>query len=379
MSVVTRLASGADGIELKIPSTFEPREDRDGMAVLVDPANEVVWHLFLANDVVLDLSDTSAASLERDVRTHTEYLREVMESSAADFDGKLSPRHPLVSYEHVTVDGKPALSILHRMSLKPGNELVMGHLLVPIRDGLFEARWITKDALTGLRESILFAEELAKHPGADEFVLAELSKSIDYDNPRYDAQFPKHALSRSRAAARWITTDAGIRVTAPPRAIPPRDVELAPQGCSLTLPPRYVAGEPQGNIAKFSRATLAVNDGIETLDILRFTAPETLELVCKGVIARNGCKLTRTVARTPPDPIRAMIVCDGAMGPQTIRVVTAMWGPQPPFVAILVTTPSRSEDLLEEELVSLAKSCRPLAGGRIRTVGEATKPWWKFW
>jgi hypothetical protein len=55
------------------------------------------------------------------------------------------------------------LSVVHRVAYEHGLELVMGHLLVPLRSGLFEFRVIAANkGPTGIRESQLFSEALAK-------------------------------------------------------------------------------------------------------------------------------------------------------------------------------------------------------------------------
>lgn len=70
-------------------------------------------------------------------------------------------RSPLISFDRVVVDGKPALSVLHRMAYQPGRGILMGHLLVPRRLGLFEVRWTNAASQTGFRESVIFAKAAA--------------------------------------------------------------------------------------------------------------------------------------------------------------------------------------------------------------------------
>ncbi|MEI8257808.1 MAG: hypothetical protein WCJ30_19200, partial [Deltaproteobacteria bacterium] len=94
-------------------------------------------------------------------------------------------------------------------------ETVMGHLLVPTREGMVEFRAIAKAGVTGMRETTLLGQALNASPaeGPAE-VMARLGTRF-YDDPAHDAQFPDHPLTRVRSALRWLTTESGLAVSAP--------------------------------------------------------------------------------------------------------------------------------------------------------------------
>lgn len=70
----------------------------------------------------------------------------------------------------------------------PGLEIAMGHLLVPLRDGVLELRCIARNlGATGERESALLMLEMGRQRGRDP---EELMRSIQYNAPEYDAMFP---------------------------------------------------------------------------------------------------------------------------------------------------------------------------------------------
>lgn len=117
---------------------------------------------------------------------------------------------PMIEFERFDVAGGVALTVLHRMSYQPGHEVVMGHTLVPVRRGLFEARWLFTAGLTGYRETMLHAQQ---DRGTDEEP-SRLSQQA-MDDSAHDASFPEHPLTLARAARSWHA-HGRLRVTEPP-------------------------------------------------------------------------------------------------------------------------------------------------------------------
>src|SRR5262245_29647082 len=120
-------------------------KDGADAANLIDRERGIGWYVFFFRGIRLDLSEGARAWLRRNVENHAVYLLLNMarRETGPDTESPQEPpaRSPLISCEHITVDGAPALSIIHRMMYRPGLEILMGHVLVPVTEGLFEVRW----------------------------------------------------------------------------------------------------------------------------------------------------------------------------------------------------------------------------------------------
>jgi hypothetical protein len=393
MSHIEALRTGRRGVRLEVPADWEVTQDDDDAATLVDAKAGVQWHLFYFEDVAFDLSDAGWPSLQRDVRQHADYLFEVMrrhEHAQRDPDAPLPPkppRHPLVSCERVKIDGGDALRVIHRMVMRPGLEIVMGHLLVPAADGLFEARWIARAELTGMRESILLMKAMdveatgteqqhdvpggvavrvhqVPETGRTDDEIESLMKSIDYDAPEHDADFPQHPLSVVRACARALEADYGLRMLRPAKPVPTGEEILASMSIAFTPPPRFVRTSESGKSAMYRRYSLAGNDGTQILGVEVAPANADLEGLARTILNSAGV-LPDTVRRSG-----ALIVCDGTRAGDEARVVIAAApldrGKQV-IVQLLATTSFLLDDI-DQELTAAAQSVRALP-----------RPWWKVW
>src|SRR4051794_14780565 len=102
-------------------------------------------------------------------------------------------------------------------------ELVMGHLLVPLQGGLFEARPFGqgRNPVTGVRESALMILR-----GTQGFL-----SQAEYDDPAHDAQFPDHPVSQVRHALRSLMTAWDLCVTRPAPLPATREIFLSQLGC----------------------------------------------------------------------------------------------------------------------------------------------------
>jgi hypothetical protein len=266
-SLVDALRAGTHGVALEVPSGWTQTRDAPDHVHFVEDATRAIWYLMWFPGVVLDLGASHRGDLARALEHHARAMFDsVVDAQVADGDaGGHPPRtadpswSPIVDVEHVIVDGAPALRTVHRMSYQPGSEIVMAHLLIPLRDGLFEARVVCCDAMTGVRESVLL---IAQGRGAP-----VLLPQRELDDPRHDAGFPDHALSRARAAIRWLRDDSGLRVTAPASPLAGGEAVLAGLGCALTPPPRFVHASTDDEVrdASFRRCSFCGTDGIETL------------------------------------------------------------------------------------------------------------------
>jgi len=298
MSLLKSLARGEHGLVVVPPSHLVVDSDTDDFVALNDPTTGLGWLFYFFPNQRLDLTAEHAPLLDRDVRRHTRQLFEVMfahDTETDDLPPDLRPRTadpewtPLIETETVKVDGGSAFAVLHRMQYRPSRESVMGHTLVPVASGLFEARWMAIAAMTGLRESVL---SLKRPPGAG---FPDVLPQSAFDDPAHDAAFPDHPLSLARAAKRWHEVGT-LRVTEPPPASPTGEVRLASLGCAVTMPSRFVLNDtfrdPRGLTAMFDRTSFSGTDGVDRLLVTRTT--ETLRAFA---VARRLVKLAENMSR----------------------------------------------------------------------------------
>jgi hypothetical protein len=143
----------------------------------------------------------------------------------------------------------------------------MGHTLVPVRRGLFEARWLFTAGLTGYRETMLHAQQ---DRGPDEEP-SRLSQQA-MDDPAHDASFPEHPLTLARAARSWHA-HGRLRVTEPPPRSQSGSRTIEALGCAITPPPRFVFSDVRSDddqtTAVFTRVAFAGTDGVEHLFVTR--------------------------------------------------------------------------------------------------------------
>jgi hypothetical protein len=276
----------------------------------------------------------------------------------------------------------------------------MGHLLVPLREGLFEARFIAVSRQTGMRESVLLMKAMAgeletstlpsasmEHVATSPAGVAlkvvqapggaaggdadKLMASIDYDAERYDALFPTNVLSIARRNARWIRSEAGLRVSQP-GAPPDSSLVLRELRCAITPPPRFALDHCDKNSAQFHRVSLAGNDGVQQLLVER-SEKVNAEMLVEAVRA----SFTSFAARAedvrlvePVAPLLACVVGDGSSRDQVLRIVGAAYVDEVKagWLLYIVTTPSQDAQAIFDELAHSAQSLRP-----------HTRPWWRLW
>jgi hypothetical protein len=168
---------------------------------------------------------------------------------------------PVVDIEYLNIKGTDALKTVHRMSYRPGNEMIMGHILLPVQQGLFEGRAIAVDRETGYRESTLMMPILQNLDAIEEI------KNIprpDFEDPIHDSQFPEHCLSRNRSALRWLCNN--LCITESLSVQEHGEIELCHLGCFITPPPRFVIDPSVTDSSMtqgFKRVSFCGTDGVE--------------------------------------------------------------------------------------------------------------------
>lgn len=262
--MLAALRDGTFGIRLDagVPSSLELSSDDEHVARLTDRAHHLTWWLFFFPDLHMHVEID--AGMEAALHA---YARQLFDDAfrAKHAGAVVTPRtadetwSPLVDVERVALGeatgANAALRTVHRMSYEPGDELVMGHLLVPLAGGLFEARVAGRGSVasTGYRESAVFLEK-----GARGFLPQPV-----YDDAALDARFPGHPLTLVRSALRTLIGSLHVVQPAPTRAWD--RVRFASLGCELTPPARFVL-EPSTEATgrpTFRRVAFCGTDGIE--------------------------------------------------------------------------------------------------------------------
>lgn len=331
MNLSEALATGRHGLTFSLPDGLETLADEQAMVVAVDRERGVEWRAFYAADLHLDLTPERRAHLVAEMRLHARQmfddvgrtLDEARPEGGGPFPDAGPPADfdPMVEVVDVTVDGAPGLTFVHRMALRPGTEMVMGHLLIPLAGGLFEVRVLARDQQTGFRESVL----MLKIDGAldlDADAEPRIPPRSVFDDPAHDAAFPEHSLSRIRAALRRAMDESGTKVSRPARPRAPAEFVSARQGLALTAPPRFV---PAGDL--LVRVSFCATDGLAEL---RIATAEPMKGDLEAIARRDAIELwstlgpmTLTHCRLEPDG-RVHVVLEG-QGPAAGLRLTGLW------------------------------------------------------
>lgn len=330
MGLLADLASGKLGLVVAPPDHLTI-EAENATSVSFNAVPGQGWWLFFFPDLHLDLDAAHDAVLDRDLKRHTRVLFETMFAQLAASTDEPSDRpprtddaswSPLIEFERFDVAGGAALTVLHRMSYQPGHEVVMGHTLVPVRRGLFEARWLFQASLTGYREAMLHDRGADNEP-------SRLSQQA-MDDPVHDASFPDHLLTLARAARSWHV-HGGLRVTEPPLRLQSGSRTIEALGCTITPPPRFVfsnvRSEDGETTAVFTRVSFAGTDGIEHLLVTR-TADRIRGLAIATRLLRNA----RTMASVFAGSGYTDVECDARLveGEAPSVAVTLEGSPESP-------------------------------------------------
>jgi hypothetical protein len=387
----SRLRDGALGVEVTLGPEIQPTvdDDHDYQIDLPDLPSRV-WILHFP-EVWLDLSAESWPTLERDVARQTRALFDQIFRRPRP-EGRPPPQRPrtadsswspLVELGRVPVDGGEALHVLHRMSYEPGDEVVMGHLLVPTASGLVEIRWVSSAHMTGYRETVFMEKLLAASGGSK---VPEHPGQAAFDDPALDETFPKHPLSIARAVRRWCQKNVHVRVVEPGPQDRRQELRLEAIGCALVPPPRFVKPSPASAGPNgvpwvgLNRASFAGSDGVDWLFVEAFARPKGLARLGRRRTAGDVEQLARQMyASAGVSDIRSTVVgADDSGAPRGSRVIVDGEGHLGPLrmaargaeladgtlvLLYLTTSASIPGTELLAEVDGAARTLRPLAAG----------------
>jgi len=397
MKVSEALRAGNFGVRLDLPVRFEV-DLEDGTSVqLVDPETAVQWFFFWFPRQVFDLGDQDRDELGRAIELYARRMFDEVFEHNRQAGPATEPRtddpawSPMVDVEHLACDGAPALRTVHRMAYQPTLEIVMAHLLVPLPGGLFEARAVCADRMTGLRETALTQKRLQSAPPGEDGLGALMAEGRQqyFDDPAHDSTFPKHALSRARAAIRWLCNDSGLRVLQPALPRARGEIALPALGCALTPPPRFVLRPGDGPAeACFERCSFCGTDGNETL-LVRCEEKQLGRLRASSLRER-GTELVRSIheqAKVENVHLHVEELGEIAGQPHVLVIAEGQGHQGPlrnafwwfldeagrPWYLNLNATAAVPRETRAAELKAAAQSWR------LTAAAPAKKPWWKPW
>ena len=315
----SELALGTPGVKMAIPSGWEAIQDAPRSGVFRDEASGLIWQI-RSLPWRLDLDPANEEALAADVEAFSRGLfeEEFARTAASGARTPMTPAaprtsdpewSPVVSRERIELGGGVALRIVRRVSYTPGNETIVGSLLVPVAGGIVEINAAAKAQTTGARESavMLMKSEKGKPP-------AFFPQSV-YDDPALDASFAGHPLSRLRAAL--AAREPEITVTDPVTATAAAGPQAIPSArCTVTLPPRFLPLSPgtagmSSTLVMCTRVALG-GDGLRLFDVWRFGDEAPHDAAALAALAesvtrgweREGAKIA-AVESAPQEPAGA--------------------------------------------------------------------------
>lgn len=103
----------------------------------------------------------------------------------------------------IAVDGQPSVQSIIKSPQQPTGMTYVGSIIVPFRDFSFVVKVQCQErGMTGMREAMILNGILAKGDVARDG--SGLPVGFSPDDPKYDAKFPKHPLSRLRIVLRHM-------------------------------------------------------------------------------------------------------------------------------------------------------------------------------
>lgn len=147
---------------------------------------------------------------------------------------------PVVEAKLGTIGEGRIARVMRRVAYEQGDEIVAGHLFVPVEKGTVEIRISARSGETGTREQAV----ATKYGGKQAQVV--------YDARELDPSFPEHPLTRVRAALDCTVETLEIVALPAPRTA---EVALPEPGAAVTPPTRFVgapivAGSGRGEIVR---------------------------------------------------------------------------------------------------------------------------------
>jgi len=408
MGLVIALASGEFGVKFVIPERMRITEDAAAAAALIDHDRALGWHLSI-HQYRLDLRPERQALLDADIERHTRDLFENLfrnRDPGARTAPDAKPRtadptwSPVVSVERVRCGKHDALCVIHRMTYAHGDEMIMGHLLVPFRRGTFELRVIARErSATGMRESLILGDSLVG-VNDDRMEIVQRLYQRDFDDAKHDARFPDHPLSLVRTELREVLDADRVTVLESSPTSPPDEVVLRELECAIVPPARYLltARAPSKKLAQFGRISFAGTDGIQLLTLLarrdkqlRPTGTEPALLDAARNLASDVAPETQNLqieVRALPDAggrtqVMAYRTYDDPSGVGPQHSAFRLFVPEPGRLLIIAIGTGQcvpKEEMLAD-LESVVASWRPLDGepSPVRDSAHDKKPWWRIW
>lgn len=160
---------------------------------------------------------------------------------------------PIVEARLGAIGAGRVARVVRRLAYEKSNEVVVGHLFVPVEKGSIEIRIVAQTEETGLREHAVTQKYGGRQPQAT------------YDARELDPYFPEHPLTRVRAALDAVVGSLEI-VTLPDR---PAEVTLSEPGCVVTAPVRFVAAPAVAGSGRGELVRLGVDDWQRTIEVWR--------------------------------------------------------------------------------------------------------------
>jgi hypothetical protein len=167
-----------------------------------------VWHTPQGDGVGLFFFQLPP-DLPKNARTEDELRQAFLTSLAC---GKL------VELRLIAVDGHPSVQTIIKVPQQPSGMTYVGSIIIPFRDFSFVLKSQCHErGMTGMREAILLSKMLAKGDVVRDD--AGLPVGFSPDDHEYDAQFPKHPLSRLRSALQRF--EQTLRLNESVKVLPP--------------------------------------------------------------------------------------------------------------------------------------------------------------
>lgn len=299
---------------------------------------------------------------------------------------------PVIEARGLALCGGAALRVIRRVAYAPGDELVVGHVVVPVVDGHVDLQLLAGARTTGMRESLLLETRMrmGQPLPADGGALAQ----AELDRPDADARFPQHPLSivRRRLDALIGAGELAVPHPAPP---PPRESRLEPAGCTIVAPPRFRLVPPgvlrlSPTLCTFARPGL---DGwLRLFEVWRLDERiasgdrhARLEALAAATIAgweREGARDLATRARrldaarpTVEQEVRFEVGGGARLG------VYRWFVDDDGVVFRLGAAGGGGEDVeaLRAEVTAAAPTWRRLDPRGLAPATTAARPWWKRW
>jgi hypothetical protein len=283
MGFVDDLVSGAGGVRCRLPqgkvlgtgaSVVTLAEPTRGVLVT---AAHLPWRLALRDEDAGLLRDDSERLARHIFETTFAALDQKTREAFPHTGGR--PRTadptwtPLIELETIAIPGGRALRVLRRIEYRPGCEVIETALLVPTATGTFQISGVAMDRQTGGRESALMFILLGKMPPGGK---PSFPSQSEYDDPRHDASFPTHALSRARAFLRELIEKNAVELTAP---VPEPEVgrcDFVDGRCTIVPPRRFlrlapgIIGPKEG-VLWFSRVAVSIAETPRLFSVARET------------------------------------------------------------------------------------------------------------